>query len=368
MRLADALLLALALRPFPAAAQEPGEPIAHQYILRLADSAEPQVLAEALAREHGLAPVQFFGHAARGFSALIPPGRLEAVRSDARVRALGPDRWVAAAPPGAEWPSGLGSGVAVLGSGIAGGEDPALPRGGGLTLVTTEAQPAARGEDDHGSGTALGRGLSSANPGALLWAVKVLGREGRGSLSDLIAGLDWLLDPVRPMVLRAAVVSLAGECPSCGPGSSEAGLEALRETLEALAKQGVSVRSLARNTFIPSAAASPAAAPAQASFALGEVYAFPNPAVGGQTPTVHVEAGAADSVDIRIYDLAGDLAHEASLAGAPALIDDGQGPQPAYEHRWDSSGAGSGVYVYVVRARKAGHADLKAVGKLALVK
>ena len=112
-------------------------------------------------------------------------------------------------------------------------------------------------------------------------------------------------------------------------------------------------------------AAEPAA---EAAFALGEVYAFPNPAKGGQKPTLHIEAGTADSVEIRLYDLAGDLVQEAALTGAPALIDDGQGPQLAYEHALDSSGLGSGVYMYAIRAKRAGAADLKATGKVAIIK
>ena len=105
---------------------------------------------------------------------------------------------------------------------------------------------------------------------------------------------------------------------------------------------------------------------ADPTFKLGEVYAFPNPAKR-HNPTLHIEVGIADSVEIRIYDIAGDLAHETRLAGMPQIIDDGQGPQYAYEYTWDISGIGSGVYIYAIRARK-GKQDIRSVGKCAVIK
>ena len=102
------------------------------------------------------------------------------------------------------------------------------------------------------------------------------------------------------------------------------------------------------------------------TFRLGEVYSFPNPAMR-TNPTFHIEVGIADKVEIRIYDLSGDLVHETSLSGNPRLIDDGQGPQYAYEYTWDVSDVGSGVYVYVMIARK-GSEKIKKVGKCAVIK
>ena len=75
----------------------------------------------------------------------------------------------------------------------------------------------------------------------------------------------------------------------------------------------------------------------------------------------------ADSVTIRIYDISGSLVHEAVVSGDPSVIDDGQGPQYAYEYLWNVSESGSGVYVYVVTARK-GPQTLKRTGKCAVIK
>jgi hypothetical protein len=104
----------------------------------------------------------------------------------------------------------------------------------------------------------------------------------------------------------------------------------------------------------------------ESGFAFRAIYAFPNPAVGGQKPTVHVAVGRADKVTIRFYDVAGTPVHEATL-DTPAIINDESGPHWAYEHVWQGH-IPSGVYIYSVTAEKAGHAPIKRVGKLAVVR
>ncbi|MBI4656546.1 MAG: right-handed parallel beta-helix repeat-containing protein [Elusimicrobia bacterium] len=104
-----------------------------------------------------------------------------------------------------------------------------------------------------------------------------------------------------------------------------------------------------------------------ANFELGEVYAFPNPAKRGINPTLHIEAGIADKIEINIYDITGQLIKSVTLTGNPQLIDDGQGAQYAYEWTWDVSNAGSGIYIYAVKAYK-NTGTLKAVKKLGIIK
>lgn len=89
------------------------------------------------------------------------------------------------------------------------------------------------------------------------------------------------------------------------------------------------------------------------SLGLGEVYAYPNPS-RGQSPRFRVEAAGADAISIRVYDVAGALVHEA----APAVGQD---------HLWDVSGVGTGVYHYVVTAKRGGQ-TLNKRGKLAVVR
>jgi hypothetical protein len=109
------------------------------------------------------------------------------------------------------------------------------------------------------------------------------------------------------------------------------------------------------------------ASTADSSFVLREVYVFPNPARGGAKPVFHVEVGVADRVRIRVFDAAGRPVYEASLTDPPRVIDDGTGPEYAYEHVWEGRIA-SGLYFYVIEAEKAGSAPIRKSGKFVVVR
>lgn len=96
------------------------------------------------------------------------------------------------------------------------------------------------------------------------------------------------------------------------------------------------------------------AASALGEFGLREVYAYPNPA-RGRNPSFHIDAGAADSITLKIYDVTGRALHEAH-------------PAPGSDYVWDVGGVGSGVYYYSVTAKKAGHGDQRKTGKVAVIK
>ena len=101
-------------------------------------------------------------------------------------------------------------------------------------------------------------------------------------------------------------------------------------------------------------------------FKLGEVYVYPNPAKNGQAPTIHLECGIADSVNIKIYTVSGREAHEYTLTSAPVALDDGNGLSYAYEYAWNGR-IPSGVYYYFIEAEKAGR-KIKKAGKFAVVR
>lgn len=103
---------------------------------------------------------------------------------------------------------------------------------------------------------------------------------------------------------------------------------------------------------------------ADPSFVLRDIYVFPNPARGGAKPTIHVEVGVADKVEIRFYNIAGELIHSVEITSPPKVINSVY----AYEYRWEAEGTASGVYIYLVRAFKEGRPTIKALKKLALIK
>ncbi|MFH1722988.1 MAG: T9SS type A sorting domain-containing protein, partial [Elusimicrobiota bacterium] len=110
-----------------------------------------------------------------------------------------------------------------------------------------------------------------------------------------------------------------------------------------------------------------AAAGADPAFALRDLYVFPNPAVGGAAPTIHLAVGIADKVTIRIYNVAGQQVHQTTLEGTPPVVNDGSGPKYAYEYAW-SGRIPSGVYLYTVVAEKSGEASIRKAGKFAVVR
>ncbi len=97
-------------------------------------------------------------------------------------------------------------------------------------------------------------------------------------------------------------------------------------------------------------------------FKLGEVYVYPDPAKGGRVPTFHIEVGTADSVKLRVFSVAGQLAHEVTLTGSPQAV----GSVYAYEYAWNGRIA-SGVYYYTMEAERSGK-KLKAKGKFSVVR
>lgn len=106
----------------------------------------------------------------------------------------------------------------------------------------------------------------------------------------------------------------------------------------------------------------PGAGPAALEFKLGEVYVYPDPAKGGKVPTFHIEVGTADSVKLKVFTVAGQLAHETTLTGSPQAV----GPVYAYEYAWAGHIA-SGVYYYTIEAERAGK-KLKARGRFSVVR
>jgi hypothetical protein len=97
------------------------------------------------------------------------------------------------------------------------------------------------------------------------------------------------------------------------------------------------------------------------------VYGFPNPVRNGAKQTIHIEVGIADSIQLRFYDVAGELIKEQRISGLPQAVDDGHGVEYAYETVW-SDGIPSGTYLCTVLAHKGNATDLKRTIKLAVIR
>ncbi|HAF94741.1 MAG TPA: hypothetical protein DER10_04040 [Elusimicrobia bacterium] len=107
------------------------------------------------------------------------------------------------------------------------------------------------------------------------------------------------------------------------------------------------------------AGASPTAeAPIEQAFSLGEAYVFPNPAVAGAAPKLHISATAGDSLAVKVYSVSGRLAYETSFTGRQV--------EGAYELELRGEFP-SGVYYYSAEVTS-GAQKIRKNGKFAVVR
>jgi subtilisin len=128
---------------------------------------------------------------------------------------------------------------------------------GGSPFTRTSYCKAESGDDDHYHGTHVagtigaldnGIGVVGVAPGARLWAVKVLDSQGSGSLSGIIAGIDWVAATGGIKVIN---MSLGGS------GTSQA----MNDAVSRAVQSGVTVVVAAGNSDADAAKYTPANAP-----------------------------------------------------------------------------------------------------------
>ena len=147
------------------------------------------------------------------------------------------------APAAWDYTAGRGVKVAVIDTGVDFNHPDLAPNyKGGYNAV----DPAAAPLDDQGHGTHVagtiaavkdGKGVAGVAPGADLYAVKVLDKNGSGQYSWIIAGIEWAIEH------RMQVINM-----SLGGG---AGNEALRLVMEKAGEAGVTVVCAAGNDSGP---------------------------------------------------------------------------------------------------------------------
>jgi subtilisin len=204
-----AALVAAAVVAAPASS----EPPASSYIVVLADGANSPAVARAHARSAGAEVSHVYRHALTGYAARLTAAALAAVRADARVRYVTPDREVRLAaqmlPTGVDridgdvssTLAGNGSGsvdvdVAVLDTGVD-SDHPDLNVAGGVSCTSGAGDfEDGNGHGTHVAGTIAAKddavGVVGVAPGARIWAARVLNAGGFGSFAGIICGVDWV--------------------------------------------------------------------------------------------------------------------------------------------------------------------------------
>ncbi len=193
----------------PAEAAGPSD----RYVVVLEGGAsEPGRAAEGMARRYGLGVGLVYGHALDGFSALIPEGRLGAVRADGRVERVEPDKTYHAAAQTLPWginkidadasSTRAGNGAGAVSNVNAYVIDSGIYRHADLAVVknvnfTGDGKPTdCQGHGTHIAGTIAAKdndaAVVGAAPGAPLTGVKVLGCNGSGTLTSILKGVDWV--------------------------------------------------------------------------------------------------------------------------------------------------------------------------------
>ena len=231
-----------------------------KYIIVLKDTGTGvEVVAKNMAKKYGITLGHVYKHAIKGFSASIPARVLQRIKRDPSVKYIEKDKMLYAigrrrgrptpTPPVQVIPTGidridvdvaldiniddehLDVDIAIIDTGID-LDHPDLNVAGDVTFV----RGTRSGNDDNGHGTHVAGivaaidneyGVVGVAPGARLWAVKVLDRNGSGALSNVIAGIDWVTQ--YSGVIEVANMSLGG----VGYG------QALREAIAKSVESGV---------------------------------------------------------------------------------------------------------------------------------
>jgi subtilisin family serine protease len=206
-------------------------------IVALHDSVErPEVFASDFARRNSGRAQFVYNYAFKGFSIEVPARAAAVLAQDPRVSFIEEDQPVYAIgiPTGVDRieaekrpSSGIDGSdnqrvdvdIAILDTGIA--NHPELNVVGGtncanlfaICLNTGYGDVNGHGTHVAGSAAAIDGGqVVGVAPGARLWAVKVLGDNGGGSMSGIIAGIDWVV--ARAATIEVINMSLGCECSS----------------------------------------------------------------------------------------------------------------------------------------------------------
>jgi subtilisin len=219
-----------------------------QYIVVFKDDvADSSTASDEIVQKHGLGLSHKYESVIKGFAATIPAARLDDVKKDSRVAFISEDRIVSAdgkpSNPGAgkggngnPQPStqfiptgiqriasqtnsnkGANIGIAVIDTGI----DLTHPdlAANVSNLSKTCVTGTRNADDDNGHGTHVAGtiaaldnsfGVIGVAPQASLFAVKVLDRNGNGTWSSVICGIDWVSAHAATNNIKVANMSLTG--------------------------------------------------------------------------------------------------------------------------------------------------------------
>jgi subtilisin len=250
----------------------------HYIVVLKATVRNPGRVAARQARAYGAQVTHVYGSALKGYAAKIPAGRVASLRKNSAVRFVTPDRKIGMAGQTVgtgvsrihavnKANKGTGVNVAVLDTGIdVNHPDLAANIVGG----TNCSKGGGRNYDDvHGHGTHVAGiiaaldneiGVVGVAPEAKLWAVRVLDRNGSGTWSNVICGVDFVdsKSPAKGGPITVANMSLGGGGSDDGNCGNTNG-DALHKSICQAVADGVTFAVAAGNSstdmsrFVPAA-------------------------------------------------------------------------------------------------------------------
>jgi subtilisin len=238
------------------AAPPPNAPLA-PYVVVLKDDSDVDSTAARYEHAYGAAVGLRFGSALKGFAAQLPAAAVAALAKDPRVSFVEPD--VAATAAGEMVPTGVERiqaemestdadesalsaemvpaeqvNVAIIDTGID-ATHPDLSVAGGVNCTNDKLQATV---DPAGHGTLVagvvgarrdGNGIVGVAPDSTLWSVRVLKKNGEGSISSIICGIDWITstrldgDPGNDIaVANMSLVAKGSDDGACGAQNKDA--------------------------------------------------------------------------------------------------------------------------------------------------
>ncbi len=208
-----------------------GEVIPNRYVVVFKEGVrDPTAVARAHAQRYGARVFHSYERALEGYAARIPDRRLKKVRADSTVARVEPDR--AAYPEAQTLPWGVdrvqadksstraGNGRGAVSNVNAYIIDSGIYRHADLNVVEhVNLTRDGKNRDCHGHGTHVA-GIAAAKdnhryvvgvaPRAPLTGVKVLGCDGKGTVSSLIKGVDWVTTHAKRPAIANMSVGLGG--------------------------------------------------------------------------------------------------------------------------------------------------------------